>query len=74
VIFCRFDRRADDVFAASGSGTGVGSRAGALRFRDDAGVRVDVVAEGSPAELPVDPSKLAACLADERVCLLDIRM
>jgi len=74
VTFCRLDRRADDVFAGSGSGTGVGSLAGALRFRDEAGVRVDVVAAGGPVELPVDPSKLAACLADERVCLLDIKM
>jgi len=74
VTFCRLDRRADDVFAGSGSGTGVGPRAGALRFRDGAGVRVDVVAAGDPVELPVDPSKLAACLADERVCLLGIRM
>ncbi len=35
--FCRFRRLADDVFAGSGSGAGLSSRAGALRFLVDGG-------------------------------------
>jgi hypothetical protein len=37
VIFWRLGRREDEGFARSGSGAGLGSRAGALRFLEGAG-------------------------------------
>lgn len=73
VTFCRFVRL-DGGFAGSGSGTGLGSRACALRFRDAGGGRVDEAAAvaGIPAEAPEDSEELAACLADARVILEDM--
>jgi hypothetical protein len=72
VTFCRFVRLSG-AFAGSGSGGGLGSRAGALRFRDAGGGRVDeAAAAGTPAEAPDDSEELAACLADARVILRDM--
>jgi len=71
--FCRFVRRGG-AFAGSGWGTGLGSRGGALRFRDAGGGREDGGAEaaGTPAEVPEDSEEEAACLADARVILEDM--
>jgi len=75
-VFCLLDRlAAEGAFAGVGSGSGVGSRAGAFRFRDEGGGRVDEAAAGSAAfaEEPGGESEaLAACLADDRVVLEDM--
>jgi len=72
VTFWRFVRLRG-AFAGSGSGGGLGSRAGALRFLDAGGGRVDeAAAAGTPAEAPDDSEELAACLADARVILGDM--
>jgi hypothetical protein len=70
-------RLEDEALDGSGSGAGLGSRAGALRFLDGArarlveeGVDVGAEAEEAPAEV-VDSDELAACLAAARVILLE---
>jgi hypothetical protein len=68
-------RLVDAAFAGSGSGSRLGSRAGALRFREGGGGRVDEAATGpaAVAEGPDDESEeFAACLAAERVILEDM--
>lgn len=68
-------RLVDAGLAGSASGSGLGSRAGAFRFREEGGGRVDEAATGSAtvAEEPDDGSEeLAACLAAERVILEDM--
>jgi hypothetical protein len=62
--FCRFVRRVDEGFAdsdAGGGGGGLGSLAGALRFRDGAVDRGGGAIGGGTTELPDDdPAELAA--------------
>lgn len=65
-------RREVEGFAGSGSGAGLGSRAGALRFLEDAGARVDEAVAVVPTEAPDDSEELAACLADALVILPDM--
>jgi hypothetical protein len=72
VIFWRLGRREDEGFADSGSGAGLGSRAGALRFLEGAGARVDEAVAVGPTEAPDDSEELAACLADALVILPDM--
>ena len=68
-------RLVDGAFISSGSGLGLGSRAGAFRFREDDGGRVNEAATG-PAMVADEPDgdseELAACLADARVILEDM--
>lgn len=73
VTFCRF-ARLGGAFAGSGWGAGLGSRGGALRFRDAGCGREDGAADaaGTPAEAPEDSDEEAACLADARVILEDM--
>ena len=72
-IFCRFGRLTDEVFAGSGSGAGLGSRGGALRFRDDCVGRVDEGAKCAAAAKALDDdSEELAAFADERVILEDM--
>jgi hypothetical protein len=71
-IFWRLGRREDEDFAGSVSGAGLGSRAGALRFLEGAGARVDEAVAVVPTEAPDDSEELAACLADALVILPDI--
>jgi hypothetical protein len=75
VTFCRF-ARLGGAFAGSGWGAGLGSRGGALRFRDAGCGREDGAADaaGTPAEGPEDSEEEAACLADARVILEDMSM
>jgi hypothetical protein len=61
--------RLEEGFAGSRSGAGLGSRAGAFRFLDGAGGRVDEAAEEAPVEIPDGSEELAACLAAARVIL-----
>ena len=72
MIFWRLGRREDEDFAGSVSGAGLGSRAGALRFLEGAGARVDEVVAVVPTEAPDDSEELAACLADALVILPDM--
>ena len=65
-------RREDEGFAGSGSGAGLGSRAGALRFLDAAGGRDDEAVAVVPTEAPDNSEELAACLADALVILPDM--
>jgi hypothetical protein len=65
-------RRDGEGFAASGSGTGLSSRAGALRFLEGAGARVDEAVAVVPIEAPDGSEELAACLADALVILPDM--
>jgi hypothetical protein len=71
-IFWRLGRREDEGFAGSGSCAGLGSRTGALRFLDVAGVRVDEAVVVGPTEAPDDSEELAACLAEALVILPDM--
>ena len=74
-IFCRFVRLAEVVFAISGSGAGLGSRGGTLRFRDDACDRADAEVAADPKEEPEEPDtseELAARRVDARVILEDM--
>jgi hypothetical protein len=68
-VFCRFVLLDDVALAGSGGGgAGLGSRAGALRFRDEAGGRLDVAGAGAcTAEDPGEDSEERAALADARV-------
>ena len=73
-IFCRFGRLADEFFAGSGSAAGLGSRRGALRFRDACAGRVDEGGKAAVAavdELDDDSAEVTA-FADERVILEDM--
>lgn len=65
-------RREVEGFAGSGSGSGLGSRGGALRFLEGAGGRVDEAVVVVPTEAPDDSEELAACLADALVILPDM--
>jgi hypothetical protein len=68
MVFCRFVRLDDTVLADSGSGTGLGSRAGVFRFRDGGGGRFDAAGGGGGgAEGPAEDSDEPAALADARV-------
>lgn len=71
-VFCRLGLREDEGFAGSISGGGLGSRAGAFRFRDGGGGRFAGGATGSigaraPVDAPEDISAELAALAEERV-------
>lgn len=67
-VFCRLGRREDGGFAGSGSSAGLGSRAGAFRFRDGGGGREDEAVAGTGAvEGPAVVSDELAALADARV-------
>jgi hypothetical protein len=71
--FCLLGRRADRALAGSGSGTGLGSRAGALRFLDGAGGLIGGAAAGvAAAEVGEGSEEIAACRADARVLLGDM--
>ncbi len=71
--FCRLGRRAGVVLAASGSATGLCSRAGALRFLDEGGGRVDgFTAGGAGAGVAGRSDEFATCRADDRVLLEDM--
>jgi hypothetical protein len=63
------------TLAGSGSGAGLGSRGGTLRFRDDACDRVDAGVAADPNEEPEEPDasdELAARRVDARVILGDM--
>lgn len=70
--FCRLGRRADVGLAGSGSGTGLGSRAGALRFREVVLCRAGVVVGGGPVVEGEVSDEAIACRADDRVVLEDM--
>jgi hypothetical protein len=71
--FCLLVRRTEGTFAGSGSATGLGSRAGALRFLDGGGGRIEVAAGGAKAvEFGEGSEESAACRADARVLLGDM--
>lgn len=70
--FCRLGRRADVDLAGSGSGTGLGSRAGALRFLPVAVGRAGVVVGRAPVVEGEVSDEVIACRADERVVLEDM--
>jgi hypothetical protein len=73
--FCLFVRLVGAAFAGSGSRSGLVSRAGAFRFRDEGGGWLDEAATGPAAvadEPDDDSEELAACLAAERVILEDM--
>lgn len=69
IVFCRFVLRDDAALTGSGDGgSGLGSRAGALRFRDEGGSRLDVAGAGAcTAEDPGEDSEEPAALAEARV-------
>lgn len=70
--FWRFGRLVDMAFADSGSAGGLGSRAGALRFRDEDVGRDAAVAEGAVGAGMPDSDELAATLAERRMILDDM--
>ena len=68
IVFCRLVLLEEGGFTSSDSGVGVGSRAGALRFRDGGAGRVDGAGAGAgAAEDPAEDSEKLAALADARV-------
>jgi hypothetical protein len=72
IVFCRLGLREDDGFAGSISGGGLGSRAGAFRFRDGgegrfAGGATGSVGARAPVEALVEDSDELAALAEARV-------
>lgn len=68
IVFCRLVLLEEGGFTSSDSGVGVGSRAGALRFRDGGAGRVDGAGAGAgAAEVPAEDSEELAALADARV-------
>jgi hypothetical protein len=70
--FCLLGRRVERALAGSGSATGLGSRAGALRFLDGGG-RIGGAAGGAKAaEVGEGSDESAACRADARVLLGDM--
>ena len=71
--FCLLARRVERALAGSGSATGLGSRAGALRFLDGGGGRIGGAAGGAKAaEVGEGSEESAACRADARVLLGDM--
>lgn len=71
--FCLLGRRAGRALAGSGSATGLGSRAGALRFLDGAGGRIGgAAAVVKAAGVGEGSEDIAACRADARVLLGDM--
>jgi hypothetical protein len=73
--FWRFVRLGETTFTASGSGAGLGSRGGTLRFRDDVCDRVGTGVAADPKEEPEEPEgsdELAARLVEARVILEDM--
>jgi hypothetical protein len=72
--FCLFVRLFEEALEESGSGIGLGSRAGAFRFREcvaDLGWEGTAVGVAEAADGEV-PGLVAACLADRRVILEDM--
>jgi hypothetical protein len=68
IVFCRLVLLDEGGLTRSDSGAGVGSRTGALRFRDEGAGRVDgAVAGAGAAEVPAEDSEELAALADARV-------
>ena len=68
IVFCSLVLFDKGGFTSSGSGAGVGSRAGALRFLDGAAGRVDGPGAGAgAAEVPAEDSEELAALVDARV-------
>jgi hypothetical protein len=70
--FCRLLRLEDGAIVGSDAGTGLASRTGAFRFRDEG--RVDSSGDGiEAADVPGEGSEDPACLADDaRVTLEDM--
>ncbi len=71
-IFWRLGRREAEGFDCSGSGAGLGSRAGTFRFFEVPEVRVEEVVAVGPTEAVDGSEELAACLADALVILPDM--
>jgi len=71
--FCLLARRVEGALAGSSSATGLGSRAGALRFLDGGGGRMGGAAGGAKAAGVGEGSEeSAACRAEARVLLGDM--
>lgn len=71
--FCLLARRAERALAGSGSATGLGSRAGALRFLNGGGGRIGgAVGVAKAAGVGEGSEESAACRADARVLLGDM--
>jgi hypothetical protein len=69
--FCLLARRAERALAGSGSATGLGSRARALRFLDGGG-RIGAAGGARAAEVGEGSEASAACRTDARVLLGDM--